>query len=338
MPNQIKTFFKRVKALKKPNIKIGCHFHNNCGLALANTLIAYNSGCEVMDTTFRGMGRGAGNAETELMLANIAAKNKKISGFELSNLLEIFDEMKKKMNWGSSFAYAFAAMNGFSQSEMMDLIQSRKLDPGMAVKAIANTRTDIKQIKFKKISNLARLRNNNKNFPIIIGGAPSLLDYGDYFFDRINVNSPIILSGSNALFNFLKLEIKIKNPIILILSGSEVKKINILKDKNIYNKINLYGIIAEEEFLPRKINFKNKKNIATSNSVALNPLLLAGLVFKNLRINTFFLAFFDGNPENEKGRIVMKDTQESVNKLKDMGVKIYTLTKSFLKVKKINFW
>ena len=30
---------------------------------------------------------------------------------------------------GSSFAYAFAAKNGFSQSEMMDLIQKRRLSP-----------------------------------------------------------------------------------------------------------------------------------------------------------------------------------------------------------------
>ena len=36
------------------------------------------------------------------------------------------------------FAYAFAAMNGFSQSQMMDLIQNRRLDPGTAVKAITN--------------------------------------------------------------------------------------------------------------------------------------------------------------------------------------------------------
>ena len=337
MPNQIDVFFKKLKMFKKTNIKIGCHFHNNCGLALANTLAANTSGCDVIDTTFTGMGRGAGNAETELILANISAQ-KKISGFELSNLLEIFDSMKKKMNWGSSFAYAFAAINGFSQSEMMDLIQNRRLDPGTAVKAISNARYGIKQIKFKKINNLTKLKKCKKNFPIVIGGAPSLIDYGDYFFDKINIKSPVILSGSNALFNFLRLEIKVYNPIILILSGSEIKKINVLKNKNFYNKINLYGIIAEEEFLPKSISFKNKKNIATSNTVALNPVFLAGLVFKSLKIKTFSLAFFDGNPENEKGRIVMKDTQDSVNKLNEMGIKINTLTKSYLKVKRINFW
>ena len=164
-----------------------------------------------------------------------------------------------------------------------------------------------------------------------------MLDYGDYFFDKINVNRPIILSGSNALFNFLKLGIKIKNPLLLILSGSEIKKINIFK-KNIFREINLYGIIAEEEFLPKNFNFKNKKNLATSSSIALNPLYLVGLVLVNLKIKKFYLAFFDGNPESEKGRIVMSDTQESVKKISEMGVEINTLTKSYLKVKQLNFW
>ena len=69
--------------------------------------------------------------------------------------------------------------------------------------------------------------------PIIIGGAPSLCDYGEYFFKHISNKSPIILSGSNALFNFLNLEITIQNPLIMILSGSEIKKINFTENTNI---------------------------------------------------------------------------------------------------------
>ena len=40
---------------------------------------------------------------------------------------------------------------------------------------------------------------------------------------------PIILSGSNAFKNFKKLKIKISNKIVLILSGSEIKKIHEIK-------------------------------------------------------------------------------------------------------------
>ena len=71
-------------------LKLEHIFIINCGLALANSLAAYTAGCEIIDTTFTGMGRGAGNAETELFLANLSDKNNKISGFELSNLLEFF--------------------------------------------------------------------------------------------------------------------------------------------------------------------------------------------------------------------------------------------------------
>ena len=133
---------------------------------------------------------------------------------------------------------------------------------------------------------------------------------GEFFFDRINNLRPVILSGSNALFNYLKLDIKIKNPTILILSGNEIKKISMLKKQNILNQINLYGIIAEKDFIPKNFNFKNKKKLATISTVALNPLYLVGLVLAKLKIKKLSLAFFDGNPESEKGRIVMQDTQK----------------------------
>ena len=70
------------------------------------------------------MGRGAGNAETELMLAFDFEKRKNIKGFHLTNLLEI-KKIKDKLDWGSSFAYAFAAKNGYSQASMMEFIKKK---------------------------------------------------------------------------------------------------------------------------------------------------------------------------------------------------------------------
>ena len=338
MPEEIKTFLEKIKKYKNNNLKFGCHFHNNCGLALANSIIAANSGCSVVDSTFKGMGRGAGNAETELLLASDGIKNKKISGFELNNLLEIFEKMKINMGWGSSFAYAFAAKNGFPQGEMMDLIQKRRLDPGTAVKAISNKLTNINHIKFSNLKKIFPQKNIKNNFPIIIGGGPSLSDYGEYFFKHINKKSPIILSGSNALFNFLNLEIKIQNPLILILSGSEIKKINLTKNKNILKKITLSGVIAEKDFISNKSNLIKNTKIAVSTSVAVNPVLLAGMALLKIKINKMQLAFFDGNPEEIKGRIVMRETQQSIEFLKSKGLKLFTLTKSFLNLTQLNPW
>ena len=122
-PKETYELFEEVYKHKNSKFKIGCHFHNNCGLALANSIIAKNYNCDVIDTTFRGMGRGAGNAETELLLAIDNLTRKKIDGFELTDLLDDLEEMKNNLKWGSSFPYAFAARNGFSQSLIMDLIQ-----------------------------------------------------------------------------------------------------------------------------------------------------------------------------------------------------------------------
>ena len=336
MPQQITDFFEKLKKYKK-NFRIGCHFHNNCGLALANSLLAKNFGCEVIDCTFRGMGRGAGNAETELLMAINSSEGHKIYGFELNNLLEKFEIMKNRMKWGSSFAYAYAANSGYSQSEMMDLMQKRRLDPGTALKVITKSKLKIKKIVFKNIKNLSKLKTKNKFPPILIGGSPTLLDFGENLFNKIDSETPIILSGSRALFNFINLEIKINNPTILVLSGSEIKKINSLKQKNIFKKINLYGIIAEKDFLPKNINFKKNK-IATLDTIGLNPVLIVGLLLSKIKNNKLYLAFFDGNPQEETGMIVMEETQESVEMLSKKGLKISTLTKSYLKVKQINPW
>jgi len=334
-PSEIYEFIKKIK---NKNVKLGCHFHNNCGLALANTLAAIDAGCEVADTTFRGMGRGAGNAETEMLIALKTPIKPKISSFDISNLIDKFEEMKSKMKWGASYAYAYAAKAGYSQNEMMDLIQKRRLDPGMAVNAISSNNQNIKKIKFKNIKNLKKLKYSYLNIPILIGGAPSLKEYGLQLFEKINIKTPIILSGSNALFNFLSLKVKIKNPIFLILSGSEIRKISNINRKNFFKNLGIYAIIIEKDFLPDQINFKPNNRIVISESIAINPVLLTGLALLKCGIKKMYLAFFDGQFNDEKGRIIMQETEESVKKLIKAGLEIKTLTKSFLQVKQINPW
>ena len=85
------------------NKKIGCHFHNNCGLALANTLSAIDAGCTTADSTLKGMGRGAGNAETELLLSIKRANQLNISSYEFDDLLEEFEILKNQMKWEAHF-------------------------------------------------------------------------------------------------------------------------------------------------------------------------------------------------------------------------------------------
>jgi 4-hydroxy 2-oxovalerate aldolase len=49
--------------------QVGFHAHNNLGLAIGNTVLAYRAGARQIDGSTRGLGAGAGNAQTELIAA-----------------------------------------------------------------------------------------------------------------------------------------------------------------------------------------------------------------------------------------------------------------------------
>ena len=44
--------------------KIGCHMHENQGMAYPNSMVALEEGADFIDGTLSGMGRGAGNLQT----------------------------------------------------------------------------------------------------------------------------------------------------------------------------------------------------------------------------------------------------------------------------------
>ena len=331
-PLEVYKFFKGLKKFK--SFKIGCHFHNNCGLALANTLSAIEGGCDIADTTIRGMGRGAGNAETELLLAIFKTTKLNISNYEFDNLLDHFDKLKNNLKWGSSFSYAYAANRGYSQSKMMDLLQNRRLDTSVALQAISSKLNKVTDLKF---SNFKRLQFIKNSTPIIIGGAPSFARFGSFLLKNLKKNIPIILSGSNALFNFEKLNLKIKNPLILVLSGSELKKIKIFSNNKIFKKLKIHSFIAEKDFFSKDVKIKKTRTVL-SESCAINPLLLTGLLLIKLRCKKLFISNFDGEYSTEKGRAIMRETEAAVKFLKSKKLQINSLNKTYLNVKKISIW
>lgn len=82
---------ERVTALRKAlKCAIGHHSHNNLGLAVANSIAAVEAGATYIDGSLSGLGAGAGNTSTELV---IAAFNK--SGIETSaDLFKAMDASK----------------------------------------------------------------------------------------------------------------------------------------------------------------------------------------------------------------------------------------------------
>ena len=86
---------------KNWNKEFGFHAHDNCGLALKNSMCAIDNGAKWIDSTIMGMGRGAGNVSTEdLFLKEIKKKKKK--KYNLKPIKELsyrhFRPLKKNIN------------------------------------------------------------------------------------------------------------------------------------------------------------------------------------------------------------------------------------------------
>lgn len=67
LPDMMKGLIEPFKELK--HIKIGFHPHNSLQMAFANTLEAIKLDVDMVDCTIYGMGRGAGNLPTEVLLS-----------------------------------------------------------------------------------------------------------------------------------------------------------------------------------------------------------------------------------------------------------------------------
>ena len=63
-----------VKKFKKSGVPLGIHTHNDCGLAVANTLAAVEAGVTHVQGTINGVGERTGNADLMEVIPNLELK------------------------------------------------------------------------------------------------------------------------------------------------------------------------------------------------------------------------------------------------------------------------
>ncbi len=105
-------------ALQGTGKEIGIHAHNNLQLAFANTIEAIILGCNRVDSTIFGLGRGAGNCHTELLLGFL--RNPK---FDVRPILRVIQDhildLRRKIEWGPLVPYNITGqMNAHPRAAM----------------------------------------------------------------------------------------------------------------------------------------------------------------------------------------------------------------------------
>lgn len=101
-PTTIRYFIRKIKSVVKKPLEL--HFHDDFGLATANTLIGLSEGAEVAHTTVTGIGERAGNAAYEdivlalLTMYGIDLGIKTEMFYEISKLVQEFSNIKVPTN------------------------------------------------------------------------------------------------------------------------------------------------------------------------------------------------------------------------------------------------
>lgn len=180
------------------DIKIGFHSHNNLQLSSALTQefvkLSFGQREVIVDGTICGMGRGAGNTNTELIVDFL---NKKLGcNYDLDVLLDIVDvympRIMEKCKWGYSIPYFIAGINNTHVHNITYLIDKHNIDA-----------KDMRQI-IEKIDPITRKKYDYDNLEAI-------------FINHINRNV-----DDGASLKYLKKEFKNRN-ILLIAPGKSIK-------------------------------------------------------------------------------------------------------------------
>jgi 4-hydroxy 2-oxovalerate aldolase len=183
-----------------PNIPLGFHGHNNLELALINSLTALNEGCVFIDSTVTGMGRGAGNLKTELLLTTLNSMGKiEVDFNSLTKIVEPFLELQKKYEWGTNLPYMVSGANSLPQKDVMDWVGKRFYSFNSIIRALNNRVIGVED-------NISMDKWDVKNFltekVLIVGGGSSVKKNISAIHEFLKSDENIVIihaSSKNAL-------------------------------------------------------------------------------------------------------------------------------------------
>lgn len=229
-PFQIRGLFEPL--LEVGGFRVGFHPHNNIQMAFANTLEAIRAGVHIVDSSIYGMGRGAGNLPTEILLSFLLRETtNSYNVLPVLNCIERFYlDLHRETPWGyelpymisgilnchPNYAKEFLRRKTFSMEDIWAGIQCiRELNPigfsaDMVEKLIAaGLVSDSKTISVAFSAEMAKAptqaltkpayvqRHKGREFLVLANG-PNLKNHKTEIDEFIHRYDPVIL-GANYL-------------------------------------------------------------------------------------------------------------------------------------------
>ncbi|MGM0933351.1 MAG: aldolase catalytic domain-containing protein [Bacteroidota bacterium] len=295
-PSEISGIFSGLK--RKLNIKLGFHGHNNLEMSLVNSLAAMENGADIIDATICGMGRGAGNLKTELLLTVLHKKYKLPVDFDsLNTLTESFLELKRIYNWGTSLPYMVSGAFSLPQGTVVSQVKKRYFSLNSIVKQVT-TGTDISnQHKYPLFESKEGLHE-----ALIVGGGNTPERFSDALIIYLSKNPDTVIIHSSS--KNVKIFEGFKNLQIHCLPGKEAERLdNILSEKDSSKRIMVippYGFI--QGHIPEKFQSQTKglKTLSFSVSKEISATAMAMEIAKTLSVSQVLLTGFDGYEEDIK--------------------------------------
>lgn len=97
---------------------LGMHAHNNQQLAYANTIEAAIKGANLLDSSMAGLGRGAGNCQTELLVGFLHNPRYRLRPL-LKCIQEHIEPLRKDLRWGFDLPYMITGRLNLHPREAM---------------------------------------------------------------------------------------------------------------------------------------------------------------------------------------------------------------------------
>ncbi|MED3793807.1 3-deoxy-manno-octulosonate cytidylyltransferase [Niallia alba] len=260
--NDIERMYHLVNYNLNPYIRLGFHSHNNKQLAYSNSvkfLNLTNERSAIIDASVYGMGRGAGNLNTEIISEYLNKTNGE--KYKIEPLLQIIDNVlkmiKDKFSWGYSIEYFISASKNCHPNYSSFLMNKKTLNVEKIASILDQLPLDKRGSFDKKLieslyySNITMIDEKTvlnedmflgKNIIIVASGS-SIIEYENQIVQYKNNNSTLLIAlNHNPKFDvdyyFFSNQKRFDSNKEIVDINKTITTTNIISDINLIYKIN----------------------------------------------------------------------------------------------------